>query len=108
MDSFIDDKKEKNLAKLREIRRIRELNDIRKVLSSPEGRRFYWRVMARAGAFHSSYTGDNNATNFNCGRQDIGYFLLDELLEAEPTTLAQMQREAKSKATREETEDNKE
>lgn len=105
MDDLIDDKKDKKLAQIRELRRIKELNDLKKVLSLPEGRRFYWRVMARAGAFRVPYTGDNNATNFNCGRQEVGFFMLDELLEAVPTAFTQMQREAKSEAARQEKEE---
>lgn len=104
MDELINQKTKEQI-KRNELRRIKELSDIRKVLSLAEGRRLYWRLMSRAGAFHSPYTGENNATNKNCGRQEIGFFLLDELLEASPSTFTQMQREAKSEAKKQEEED---
>jgi hypothetical protein len=105
MDELIDQSKEKEKKKREELRRNRELSDIRKVLSTAEGRRWYWRVMSTAGAFHTPFTGDNNLTNHNCGKQIVGFFLLDELLEATPATLVQMQREAKSEAKKQQDEE---
>lgn len=105
MDELIDQSRDKEKRKREELRRIKELSDIRKVLSTAEGRRWYWRVMSFAGAFRTPFTGDNNLTNHNCGKQSIGFFLLDELLDATPATLVQMQREAKSEAKKQEEED---
>lgn len=104
MDELIQKNKEK--VKREELRRIRELSDLRKVLSTVEGRRWWWRVASYAGAFQTPYTGENNSTNFNCGKQSVGFFLLDEVLNANPATLNQIQREAKADAKRQEDEDN--
>ena len=105
MDELIPVDKEKE--RREELRRIEELSDIRKVLSFAEGRRLYWRYMSRARAFVAPYTGEVNSTMHNCGEQTIGFFMLNELLDASPSSFTQMQREAKSKAKRQEEEDNK-
>lgn len=84
---------EKIAAKKREI----ELKDIQTVVSTPEGRRFYWRVMAMAGVFHLSYTGDTNSTMYNEGRREIGLKIFNDLFEASPNAFNQMQREVSSR-----------
>jgi hypothetical protein len=95
-DGLIDkeavEKADDKAKKLRE----RELGDIRTVLKTPEGRRWYWKLMAHAGAFRTPFAAQDNLTNKNCGRQEIGFFMLDELLEASPAMFVQMQRESKS------------
>jgi hypothetical protein len=106
MDEIIPVNKEKK--KREELRRIKELSDLRKLFSLPECRRVYWKLMSRAGAFRTPYTGENNSTNFNCGLQSMGFFMLDELLEASPSTFTQMQREAKSESKKQEEEDREE
>jgi len=97
VDRTVQDKIEAKAKKLRE----KELGDIRKVLSEPEGRRFYWRVLSKCGVFRSSWTGDVNQTLVNEGSRVIGTLLLDDLLEASPGAFAQMQREFKSKSKEE-------
>lgn len=93
---MIEEDREEKRKKSDELLRIRELSDIRKILSMVEGRRVYWRFMSRAGAFRTPYTGEINSTNFNCGQQSLGFFMFDELLEASPASFSQMQREARS------------
>lgn len=85
--------------------RDRDLGDIRKVLSSMEGRRFIWRLMSSCGVFHGSFTG-NSTTFFNEGRRDIGLLVLRDLMEAKPDAFAHMQREyaAELKQQKEKTE----
>lgn len=97
----VDEKKERRA----ELRRIKDLNDIRKVLSIPEGRRVWWKLMAKAGAFRTPYTGETNSTMRNCGEQAIGFFMLSELMDANPQSFAQMQREFKAELKRQEEEE---
>ena len=65
------------------LERRKELADVAFVLSSEEGRRFYWRLMKRCGIHKSSMTG-NNTTFFNEGERNIGLIMLAELEEADP------------------------
>ena len=90
----MDDKQNKETRK-----RERELSDICTVIMTPEGRRFYWRVMEECKAFQLSFVGDTNATMFNEGKRSIGLWAFHELLEAKPSAFQQMQREHKSAET---------
>ena len=102
MDELIDKSKQDKLEAKNRRRREKELGDIRKLLSTPEGRRFYWRVLSKCGVFHSSWTGDTNQTLVNEGKREIGIVFLDDLLEASPNVFAQLQREHKSNVEPEE------
>lgn len=73
--------------------RNRELDDVSFILSSQQGRRFFWRYLARCGVFRTSMTG-NNSTFFNEGERMIGLCLLADLNESDPSAYALMQKEA--------------
>lgn len=77
-----------------DLRRKRELSDIRKVLSTPEGRRMIWRIWSLCGTFSSSYIPkDATHTAFREGQRDIGLALLLDINEAKPEAYSQMSRE---------------
>lgn len=76
--------------------RRQELGDIASILTTEEGRRFYWRVMVRCGLFKSSFTG-NNTTFFNEGERNIGLMLIADLNEAAPQAYLQMLQESMKK-----------
>ena len=94
MDETLEEKLKTQAQKDRE----RELSDIRVILQSPEGRRFYWRVMEEGNAFRDAYSVDTNSTFYNLGRQAISRYFLNELLESKPTALSQMQQERESES----------
>jgi len=100
--SFYDDDQIKSVKEQKETadrHKRRELNDIRKVLSIVEGRRFIWRILSMAGVFCASYVSkDSNHTAFNEGKRDIGIGLLQDLMEAKPEAYAQLQNEFISEA----------
>ena len=83
MAELDDEQKVKQKGTLDNIRRRRELFDTAKVLSTIEGRRFYWRWLQRCGVFRSSFTG-NNTTFFNEGERNIGLEMLADVNEADP------------------------
>lgn len=99
--SLIDtSKQEKQLRKLTR-RHERELSDIRAILMLPEGRRFYWKLMAAGSPFIDAFNSENSRlTDYALGRQSVSREFLNDLLEARPEAYAQMQkeREAESKA----------
>jgi DNA repair exonuclease SbcCD ATPase subunit len=66
------------------------LNDIRQVLTTPQGRRFYWGLMARCKAFSDQYIADTNLCYFQKGQRTIGIGMLEDLLEAKPTARGQV------------------
>lgn len=69
-----------------------ELNDIRTILRSKEGRRFMWRLMGHCGVYKTSFTG-NSHTFFNEGQRNIGLFLNAEIGEASPEAMIEMIKE---------------
>ena len=74
--------------------RDRELDDLSKLLATPQFRRFIWRVMGKCKTFESIW--ENSARiHFNAGQQDIGHYLMSEIVEANEEALLLMMKEAK-------------
>ena len=89
-----DKKSEKKNKDLGVLKRQQELNDIRAVLSTREGRRFFWRFIEDGGAFQGSFTG-NSQTFYNLGRREYALKYFNDLMEIGLDTLAKMQKEHK-------------
>jgi hypothetical protein len=104
MSETINTSKTDRKVELSRRRRDRHLNDIRVMVASVEGRRFYWKVMESCGIFQTSFTGEVNSTMFNEGRRSIGLLMLFDLMEAKPSAFEQMKRENDSELTREQNE----
>lgn len=43
------------------------------------GRQFFYDLLCYCSAFNTPFTGENNSTNFNCGKQSIGFRLTADL-----------------------------
>lgn len=74
----------------------RKRGDLRRVLSTVEGRRVFWRVLQEARIFHSCF--DTNALEMakKEGRRDLGLFIIEDLTDANADILDVMRREAAS------------
>lgn len=72
--------------------RKQELADLRWLMGQPQGRRFMWRVLERAGVYKTSFTG-NSATFFNEGKRDMGLWALATVMEACPEQFLSMTQE---------------
>lgn len=75
-------------------KRERELNDVRWVLSTPQGRRFYWRYLEDCGVFKSSFVGQFQ-TFFLEGQRNVALKLLADLNDADPNAYVTMLNESK-------------
>ncbi|NJO00398.1 MAG: hypothetical protein HC880_00780 [Bacteroidia bacterium] len=97
-DELIDRSEQDRAEKDDKYFRERWLSDIRFIVKSKEGRRFYWGMMSKAGIFHEPFCGEKtNLTSYNLGRMSLGRdVLLKDLLEAKPEAYQQMQEEYKS------------
>lgn len=87
--------KEEESKKLKEYQKRlkdREVEDLKKILAHPEGRRFIWRLLSESGVFRTSFTG-NSTTFFNEGKRDIGLLILSEVMKADMSKFTQMQNE---------------
>ncbi len=89
---------------LRKKKDERNLSDIRSVASKPEGRRFIWRILERAGIFQPN--GHEEAISMARveGRRENGIELLTDVMRAKPVLFGQMQQEHASELKREEIE----
>lgn len=87
-----DPKEVKRNKTKRQLRRDREIIDLKTILDLAGGRDFVWRLLEQCGIYHTSFAGENtNLTNFNEGKRQIGLLILDEIHEANPNAYAQMQ-----------------
>lgn len=72
----------------------RELDDLRAVLSLPEGRRWLWRVLEQTAAFRASYDAESPIRMaFAEGRRSTGLWLLAEISQADHTAIADLMTE---------------
>jgi hypothetical protein len=69
-----------------------QIDDLRAVLSTPQGRRLLWRLMSECKVFGSIW--DNSARiHYNAGRQDVGHFVLAEIVAASEDSYLEMIKE---------------
>jgi len=76
-------------------RRKQELDDIREITSSVAGRRFMWRLLEHCKVFESIWE-PSAKIHHNAGRQDVGHFLMAEVVAADEAVLLKMMSEAKN------------
>lgn len=70
-----------------------ELEDLRKLLSMPEGRRFLWNLLGFCRVYESIFEA-NSKIAYNSGQQDVGHFIQGLIIKARPEALLQMMQEA--------------
>jgi len=88
----VSDKKQVKAAEQKErLGRDQELNDI---CSTPQGRRFMWRLLGHCRTFESIWK-NSAEIHYNAGQQDLGHFLMSEIVEADQEIYFQMMRENK-------------
>jgi hypothetical protein len=67
-----------------------EVEDLRRLLETKEGRRVLWRILSYCGVYDNAFTG-NSTTFFNNGRQDVGKWLIKELLRVSNKSYVNLQ-----------------
>lgn len=65
------------------------------LLSTKQGRSWYWNLLSQCGVFVTSFTG-NSATFFNEGKRQIGLMLVAELTREYPDHYVTMMKEARN------------
>lgn len=87
------DPKQVTEAKHKERRkREAEGEDLRKVLATLEGRKVMWRLLEHCGVFETVWHA-SALIHYNAGRQDVGHYVMQEIIKAEPKAFAQMMNE---------------
>jgi len=82
------------------LQREKELNDLRWVMGSKQGRRFMWRLLSGAGLYRSSFSVEPAVMAFNEGYRNGGLRQLNDIMEACSDRYTEMlveQKEAKEK-----------
>lgn len=89
-----DKKQVKDAERKEDRKRELQLNDLRKILSSVEGRRFIWRVLEHCRTFASVWEASARI-HYLSGKQDVGHFLMSEVVEAKEDAFTEMMIESK-------------
>ena len=84
----------------KKLERYNEMQDLRKILGTIEGRRFVWRLLSECKVFGSIWH-PSAQIHYNAGKQDFGHFILAEVGEASQDYLFKMMLENKNKEERE-------
>ena len=79
--------------KKQELRAHREAEDFRWIVSTPQGRRFVWEMLAQAGVFRSVFSGDALVMAYNEGNRVAGLKLLVKLMNDAPKAHEMMMKE---------------
>lgn len=79
-----------------EIRRERELNDLRFVMGHEQGRRFIWRMLALTGMHRTSFETNALSMAMKEGQRNVGLTLTAEIMEADTKSYLTMQLEAQN------------
>lgn len=69
--------------------RQQQLNDMRELLATEAGKRFLWRLMAHCKVNESVFSPSAHIY-YNSGMQDVGHFVLGEIMEAQPQAFMDM------------------
>jgi len=95
MEGNIFNLEEASKKKTDEQKRIRqkEVEDMKRILKTPEGRRFVWRLWDMCGIFRNPFNPNSNQSAFNSGRMSVGHEVLIDVNDANVSAFAQMQQE---------------
>ena len=86
-----DEQQVSNAKQKEKLQRERELNDLRFILSTDQGRRTMWRYLELCGVYKSSFTGSSE-TFFLEGQRNIGLKIIADIMESDPEAYIKMQK----------------
>lgn len=90
------------LSRAQELERDRIVSDLEAVLRFPQGKRTLLRILERCGVFRTAFTGEDSATDFRLGEQNIGLFLIAQIELVGPTEFPRLLLEAAQEKDRKE------
>jgi hypothetical protein len=83
--------------KEKDIRR-QQLNDIKTVLNNASGRRLMWRIMEECNTFGSIFNQNELIMARLSGKQDLGHFIMAEIIEADDNLLLKLMKDNKGRS----------
>ena len=69
-----------------------ELEDLRAVLNTPQGRSVLWRILSKCKTFNTIWHA-SSLIHYNAGQQDIGHWLMAEISETGEESLMVLMKE---------------
>jgi hypothetical protein len=73
----------------------KETLDMQFILQTEQGRRHLWKLLEYCRIYESSADASGSMTYFKEGRRDVGLFVLNKIMQADPDGFLKMQMEAK-------------
>lgn len=67
-----------------DVERLKYLRDLHAVMSTPEGRRIMWKLIADTHAFHNPMTLKSLEMYWRAGKRDVGLRFYNDIQEAAP------------------------
>lgn len=95
MSNLADKQSVNEAEQIADLERKQELNDIRALLSNAAGRRFVWRMLGECKTFGSVYDSDSSQMSYLSGKQDLGHFIVAEIVNADENLLFKLMKENK-------------
>ena len=92
-DIFNLDERRKKLTEAQRRAHQKEIDDVKVILKTPQGRRFIWRLWSKCGIFRNPFNPNSNQHSLNSGRMSIGQEILMDVNEASVSAFAQIQQE---------------
>lgn len=80
-------------AKKAELRRKREIDDLKWLMAHAQGRRFICRLLDESGVHRTAFHTSGSVAAHNEGRKHIGYLLTSELMEFTPDAYVRLLKE---------------
>lgn len=74
-------------------RRKEEVADLKFILSTVQGKRFLWRLLEQCKTFESVFSPESMRMSYSAGRQDLGHYLMAEIMDAEPEAFIEMMKQ---------------
>jgi hypothetical protein len=90
-----DPKQVKAAGKKVEQHRFKELNDIRVVMNTREGRDMVWKLLKHCSLMASTYDKNNSDQSYKNGKRDVAHYLVSEIIEADEELYFKMIKERK-------------
>ena len=76
--------------------RAEQIADLKSVLRTAQGRRVMWRILTECKTFNSIWE-QSAKIHYNAGRQDLGHWLMAEIVDTDENRLFEMMKEHKEK-----------
>lgn len=89
VDIDLDLQRDAELKKLYREEHEDRVGDLRKILQTPEGKRYFWWLLERTHMFTSTFTG-NSTGHFLEGERNIGLMVFKDILKVSPKLMGQM------------------